>query len=132
MDTENIIEFARGDAAYHTFSIPATSWLPGGKLFFAAKPSIDDDTTDGAAVINQDWDDTAVTDITIDGVPYKQYNCYFPPSATNSIDSGGASSLDYFGEFQYVPADGIPITFPPKDNKLDCKVYFDVKRKVTV
>lgn len=124
----DIIEFPRGDGAYHTFSIEASSWTPGGKLFFAAKPVIDDDNTDGAAVIQGEWGDAAVSDVIINGVAYKQYACDFPPSATNSIISNGAGFADYLGEFQWVPVDGIPVTFPATDDKLDCKVYFDVKR----
>lgn len=126
------IEFTRGDGVTHTFSIPAENWSAGGELFFAAKPAIDDDNTDAAALINMSWDDTAVTDVTIGGVAYKRYDCYFPPSATNSILSDGAGSTDYLGEFQYVPIDGVPVTFPPTDDKLECVVYFDVKRKTVV
>lgn len=125
------IEFVRGDGNRHTFAIPASSWSPGGKLFFAAKPAIDDDNTDSSAVIQGIFDDTNVTDIEIRGVAYKQYACYFPPAATNSILSLGAGETDYLGEFQYVPANGIPITVPFNSDKLDCVVYFDVKRKVT-
>lgn len=128
---DNTIEFTRGDAAYHTFSIPASSWLPGGLLFFAAKQAIDDDTTDALAVINKSWDDDVVTDVVIDGVPYKQYACTFVPGDTSGIESDGADSLTYEGEFQYVGADGLPITFPPTSPKLQCIVYFDVKRKTT-
>lgn len=126
----NVLPFPRGDGIHHTFSIPAVSWSAGGKLFFAAKSVIDDDILDAAAQINQSWDDTVVSDVTIKGVAYKQYDCYFPPSATNSILSNGAGSLDYLGEFQWVPAGGDPITFPPNDDKFDCAVYFDVKRGV--
>lgn len=125
------IEFPRGDGIHHTFNIPTDAWTPGGKLFFAAKPAIDDDNTDANAVINQNWGDSAVTDVVIGGVAYKQYDCYFPPSATNSILSNGADSADYLGEFQWVPASGVPITFPPNDPKLDCIVYFDVKRETS-
>lgn len=128
----NKIEFTRGDAAYHTFSIPASSWSSGGKLFFAAKAVIDDDSTDAAALIQCNWDDSAVSDVVIGGVAYKQYACTFPPSATNSIPSGGAASADYLGEFQYVPVSGVPVTFPASDAKLDAILYFDVKRKTTV
>lgn len=126
------IVFTRGDAAHHTFAIPASSWSAGGKLFFAAKPAIDDDTTDANAVINMSWDDSALmADVVIGGVTYKKYNCYFPPSATNSIASNGALSADYLGEFQFVPTGGgDPITAPATDDKLDCLVYFDIKRKV--
>lgn len=124
------IEFIRGDGNTHTFQMPASAWQPGGKLFFAAKPAIDDDNTDSNAVISGVFDDTAVTDTTYRGVAYKKYTCYFPPSATNSIISDGAGSLDYLGEFQYVSPTGVPITVPATDDKLDCVVYFDVKRKV--
>lgn len=126
------IEFTRGDGANHTFSIPAVSWTPGGVLFFAAKPVVDDDSTDAAAVIQGNWDDTKVTDVLIKGVAYKQYACYFPPAATNGIASDGATSADYLGEFQYVPTTGIPVTFPATDAKLDVILYFDIKRKVVV
>lgn len=126
----NKIEFSRGDGVTHYFSIPTDNWSAGGKLFFAAKPIIDDDVLDLNAVINKDWTDGSATDTVIDGVPYKRYECYFPPSATSSILSNGASSADYLGEFQFVPAAGDPVTFPPDDKKLECIVYFDVKRKV--
>lgn len=126
-----IIEFTRGDGAHHTFSIPASNWSAGGKLFFAAKPLIDDDTADAAAQVAGVWSDADVTDVAIKGVAYKQYDCYFPPNATEGIASNGAGSVELLGEFQYVPLGGDPITFPANDDKLDCKVYFDVKRKVT-
>lgn len=125
------IAFTRGDQANHSFSIPASSWSAGGRLFFAAKPAVDDDNTDANAVINYSWDDSAVSNVTINGVAYKKYACVFPPSATNSIASNGATSADYLGEFQYVPLSGIPVTFPADDNKLDTIVYFDIKRKIT-
>ena len=126
------VEFSRGDGVTHTFSIPATNWTAGGTLFFAAKPAIDDDTSDAAAVISASFTDSVVTNTTINGIAYKQYTCYFPPSATYGILSNGVSKADYVAEFQYVPTTGIPVTFPATDKKLDAVVYFDVKRKTTV
>lgn len=126
-----IIEFTRGDAAHHTFSMPAAGWSSGGRLFFAAKQVIDDDTTDALALIQNNWDDSVVTDVTINGVAYKKYACYFPPSATDSIPSNGAAVMDLLGEFQWVPSGpGDPVTSPPTDDKFDVKLYFDVKRKI--
>lgn len=125
------IEFVRGDGNHHTFSLPASSWSAGGRLYFAAKPVIDDDVTDAASVISGDWGDEVVTDVTINGEAYKQYACYFPPSATSSAPSDGAGAIDYLGEFQWIPLGGDPITFPPTDAKLDAVLYFDVKRKTT-
>lgn len=125
------IEFTRGDQITHTFSMPTSAWSSGGKLRFMAKPAIDDDNTDAAAVISEEWDDSVVTDVTIGGVAYKQYACLFPPSATNSILSDGAASTSYLGEFQWVSAAGIPMTFPANDPKLDVIVYFDVIRETS-
>lgn len=127
-----IIEFPRGDGVHHYFYIPASIWSAGGRLFFAAKSNPDDDNTDSAAVINQNWGDDAVTSVTVDGIAYKKYDCYFPPSATNNIHSEGSSVLDFQAEFQWVPDGGDPLTFPPTDDKLDAKVYFDIKRKTSV
>lgn len=126
------MEFARGDGLHHEFYYPADAWVAGGRLFFAAKPAIDDDNADALAVINANWDDTALKpNETIDGVVYKVYDCYFPPSATNSILSNGAESAEYLGEYQFVPSGGDPQTFPPNDPKIPVVVYFDVKRKTT-
>lgn len=124
-----LIEFTRGDGAHHKLSIPAANWSAGGKLWFGAKQVIDDDTADTLIVLKKSWDDSAVTDVTIDGVAYKQYACDWDAADTFSIPSDGAGSLDFLGEFQYVPASGDPITFPATDDKLDCKVYFDVIRE---
>lgn len=128
MDT---MEFSRGDAAHHTLLMPASSWQAGGKLFFAAKPAIDDDPTDANALIQGSWTDTDVVDTTRNGTAYKQYNCTFPGSATNSVLSNGAESLDFLGEFQWVPASGDPVTFPAKAPKIPVTLYFDIKRKTT-
>lgn len=125
------MEFVRGDGNNHKFRIPASSWTAGGKLFFTAKQIIDDDNTDSQALIKGDWDDTNVTDTTVNGVAYKEYACYFPPSATAGIGSNGSESLDLLGEFQYVPNGGDPITMPPKGQKLETVVYFDVTRRTT-
>jgi hypothetical protein len=127
----NVIEFPRGDAITHTFSIPQTAWSSGGKLIFEAKPAIDDDNTDAAAVISQEWTDASTSVVTINGIQYIQYACAFPPSATNSIPSNGADSATYKGEFQWVNAAGVPTTYPPNDPKLPVVVYFDVVRKTT-
>ena len=127
----NTINFVRGDAITHTFNIPTSAWSSGGKLFFVAKPAIDDDNTDAAAVIKKSWTDGSTSDVVIGGVAYKQYACAFVPADTNSIPSNGAQNADYLGEFQWVNAAGVPTTFPATDPKLDCKVYFDVARGTT-
>ena len=129
----DIMEFSRGDGTTKGFSMPADKWSAGGTLFFAAKQLIDDDTTDALSQISGSWGDGVVTDTVRNGVAYKRYACYFPPSATNSIPSNGAETLELKGEFQWVPTGGgDPITAPAKDDKIEVVVYMDVKRKTTV
>lgn len=119
--------FKRGDDTTHFFIIPSVNWTAGGTLFFAAKPVIDDDNTDAAAVINQTFTDTAAVD---DGTNVT-YTLDFPASATNSIASGGKKSKDYLAEFQYVTASGKVVTYPGNDKFIDAIVYFDVRRSTT-
>lgn len=130
------MDFTRGDPAYHTLAIPAANWTPGGKLFFAAKAAIGDDNDDSTAVIQGEWDDGAVSDVelTVAGVTaaYKQYACTFPPDATNSVESGGAASASLLGEYQFVNADGVPMTSPAVGDKIPVTLWFDVKRKTVV
>ncbi len=129
----NIMEFSRGDGATKGFSMPASSWSAGGRLFFAAKAAIDDDTADLLAQVKGDWGDDTVTDTLYKGTAMKRYACYFPPGATNTIPSNGAASLELLGEFQWVPSGGgDPITAPANDEKIDVVVYMDVKRKTVV
>lgn len=128
---DNTIEFGRGDGADPTFSIPAANWTPNGKLFFAAKQQFDDDPQDLLAKIKGEWDDSDVSDVTINGIAYKRYACHFPASATYGIASNGAATLELLGEFQFVPQTGDPITFPAKNaDKIRVIVYFDIIREI--
>jgi hypothetical protein len=126
------MEFTRGDGAANTkgFSMPASSWSPGGRLYFAAKPAPDDDLTDTAALIKNSWGDEAVTDTVRNGIAYKHYACTFPPATTSGIVSNGADSIELLGEFEWVSAAGDPVTEPGKTPKLDVVVYMDIVRKV--
>jgi len=118
------VEFKRGDGVTHYFAIPTANWSAGGELFFAAKPAVDDDLTDAAAVIDATFTDA---DMVNDGTTVT-YTCYFPPTATNSIDMNGASQINYKAEFQFVSSAGVPSTFPGNDKFLDAVVYADIRR----
>ena len=120
------MDFSRGDAITHEFLIPTDAWSSGGTLIFGAKPAIDDDATDAAAVIKEEWTDDVVTDVVVNGVAYKQYACLFPPSATSGILSNGAESTDYLGEFKWIDSEGNPTTFPADDPKIPVTVFFNV------
>lgn len=119
------MEFKRGDNITHTFSMPADAWSAGGTLFFAAKPVVDDDTTDASAAIDVSFDDTVVTD---DGTN-KKYTCAFVPTDTSSIDMGGSKEVKLLGEFQWVSSTGEVSTFPGNAQFLDVIVYADIKRE---
>lgn len=121
------IEFKRGDAITHYFVMPTSAWSSGGKLFFTAKPAVDDDSTDSSAVINQTFTDSVAVD---DGTNVT-YTLYFPPSATNSIQMSGAKKKDYLAEFQWVSAGSIPSSFPGNDKFIDAVVYADIRRSIT-
>lgn len=123
------MEFKRGDGATATLRMPATSWSPGGKLFFTAKQAVDDDLTDSSAKIDVTFGDDVVTDEVYKGVAVKKYTCYFPAAATNSINTEGADFVTLVGEFQYVPVTGDPITFPGRKDRIQVIVYADVRRK---
>lgn len=121
------IEFKRGDTITHTFSMPASSWSAGGKLFFTAKLAVDDDLTDANAVINKSFTDANTVN---DGTTVT-YTCLFNPADTNNIVMDGATKADYKAEFQWVSASGSVSTFPGNDKFLDAVVYADLRRATT-
>jgi len=121
------IEFKRGDTITHTFTMPTSSWSAGGKLFFTAKPAVDDDLTDAAAVINKTYTDT---DMVNDGTNVT-YTCLFNPADTNSITMAGVDKIDYKAEFQWVSSGGTVSTFPGNNKYLDAVVYADLRRATT-
>lgn len=121
------MEFERGDPITHYFIMPTSAWSTGGKLFFTAKPVVDDDITDSAAVINQTFTDSAAVN---DGTNIT-YTLLFPPSATNSIVTNGAKKKSYLGQFQWVSAAGVPSSFPGNDKFINTIVYADIRRSIT-
>lgn len=121
------IEFKRGDTITHTFSMPTSSWSAGGKLFFTAKPAVDDDLTDASAVINKSFTDAS----TVNDGTNVTYTCLFVPADTNSIAMAGATKVDYKAEFQWVSASGAVSSFPGNDKFLDAVIYADLRRAIT-
>lgn len=125
------MEFKKGDAAVHYFKIPAANWSAGGTLWFAAKTKPDADLTDAAAVINKSFTDSVVTNETIDDVSYKVYTLAFNAEDTSAVSfSDGSTKKRYLGEFQFVPLNGDPISFPADNHYINVIVYADIKRAV--
>ena len=125
------MDFPRDNGPTYPLYMPASAWTAGGKLRFSAKPVIDDDLTDSNAVINVEWGDEVVTDVVMNGIAYKKYACYFPPSSTLGIQSNGAESADYLADFKFFPVSGPPMSFPPKSPKITATVWFGVTNEVS-
>jgi hypothetical protein len=117
------MSFKRGDSVTHYFEMPSDSWTAGGTLTFIAKPDVDDDVADSAAVIVRSFDDT----VAVDDGELVTYTCAFIPSDTNNIASNGENSAEYLGEFQYVNGSSVS-TFPGNDDFIQVTVYFDLRR----
>lgn len=122
--------FKKGDMNTHYFQIPSASWSAGGTLTFIAKPAVDDDATDAAAVIDKDFDDS-----TIVGSGHEQYNseyvtyeCAFLPADITGVTFGTAKKIKYIGEFTFVPSAGYPETYPSDDDFIEVVIYADLKR----
>ena len=125
------MEFKRGNDLTHYFQLPVDSWVPGGLLWFTAKPAVDNDNTDANAVINKSFDDSKV--ITSDDseylADYVTYRLEFAPSdVTNVSFSDGAKKNEYLGEFTIVSALGTEETYPGDDNYIKTIIYADIKR----
>jgi hypothetical protein len=134
MAKKSTIEFKKGDANTHYFQIPVDSWTPGGLLFFTAKPQPDDDATDAAAVIDKQFDDTAVV-----GPSHEMYETawvtyqldFLPGDITNVSFADGSKNKKYEGEFQYVPDTGLPQSFPGDDEFIETIIYADIRRSTS-
>lgn len=126
------IEFKRGDGTTHYFHLPESDWAAGGKLSFIAKPQVDNDATDAAAVINKSFSDSDIIDEghSLYQEGYKTYELSFSPSDTNNITfDDGESSKTYLGEFQYVSSGGGVTSYPGTNDFLEVVVYGDLRRR---
>jgi len=125
------MEFKRGDDLTHYFQLPEDSWVEGGVLSFAAKPKIDNDDSDAAAVIDKSFTDSAI--VTEDDPEYLAgYVTYaldfVPDDIVNVSFSDGSKSKKYLGEFQLVSALNVIETFPADDGYIETIIFADVKR----
>jgi hypothetical protein len=124
-----VMTFKKGDGLSHGFKIPASSFVPGGKLWFTAKKVIDNDATDALAVIKKQFDDTVVSNVTVKGVAYKRWQLDFVPADIVNVNyANGQKKLKFLGEFQIVPLVGAPTSFPADDEFIEVIIYADVMR----
>lgn len=125
------MEFKRGNDLTHYFQLPVDSWVPGGLLWFTAKPSIDNDNTDASAVINKSFDDDKIilSDDPEYLTGYVTYKLDFAPTdLVNVVFENGAKKKTYLGEFTIVSALNTEETFPGDDNYINTIIYADIKR----
>lgn len=134
MATKVQMEFKRGDKQFHYFQIETASWAAGGKLFFAAKPAVDNDASDVSAVINKNFNDTKIV-----GPTHPEYDTGFvtyelefdPGDITGVTYANGEKVKKYLGEFQFVSASAEPQSWPSDDTFIEVLIYADIKRGTT-
>lgn len=118
------MEFKRGDDVQHFFELPIASYQAGGTLTFIAKPVVDNDSSNTAAVIQRDFDDTAADVSTTAAI----WTLDFPPADTLGIVyEDGASSRQFLGEFQYTQSNGQIKSFPGNNDFIEVVVFGDIK-----
>ena len=128
---KSTMRFKRGDINVHYFKMPALSWQSGGTLYFAAKPQVDNDNSDAAAVIDKSFTDA---DIVNDSHPsydpnFATYELVFNPADITGVTfEDGESRKVYSGEFQFKPNGGHPQSFPNTDDFIEVIIFADIKR----
>lgn len=136
MNTNPTMDFKKGDAQTHYFQMPTTAWTAGGLLWFAAKPAVDNDAADAAAVINKSFNDSTIVQVgDADAaeilVGYVTYRLVFNPADIINVSfESGESKKEYLGEFEFVSGTGVPESFPSDDDFIDVIIYADIKRGV--
>jgi len=119
------MQFKKGDRKVHYFELAEADYIAGGTLYFTAKPAIDNDATDAAAVINKSFDDSVVE--IANG--YARWTLEFLPDDITGVSfANGEKKKKYLGEFHYVNGDNQPSTFPSDDEYIDVIIYADIKR----
>lgn len=123
------LKIMRGDGVTRLVKVPISLYSAGAVLGFSAKPVVDNDTGDSAAVINKQFTDSSV-DLVSDP-NYAIYSCTFIPADTLSIAfDEGVTENHYFGQFQYKTLTSDPKSYPADNNYIDVVVYADVRRLV--
>lgn len=114
--------FKRGDEKSKTVWVSASLYAVGGKLFFAAKPQIDSDSTDSSAIINKTLTDDDIVET--NGAGDKGFRLLILGSDTKDLQMTDPTT--YNAEFQYVTPSGAPVSFPD-DNTFFLKITPDIK-----
>ena len=125
MANKTTMEFKKGDNVNHSFKLPIGDYTTGGTLYFTAKPAVDNDATDAAAVIDKSFTDSDVTEDST----YATWALAFEPGDITGVNfSNGEKAKKYLGEFQWVESDGTVHSYPADDNFIEVIIYADIKR----
>lgn len=119
-----LMEFMRGTGTTKTFQMAIADYVVGSTLYFTAKPAIDNDPTNAAAVINKSFNDSNVVLDTV----WATYTCEFLPADMIGITfENGETSIDYVGQFEYLVSGQPPVRFPAANDYIDVRIYAEVK-----
>lgn len=120
-----VTPITRGDDYRFTVSVSRLVYTEGGSLFFAVKRYLDDDDTDGAAVLKQELTDADITDDTDPDVVFYEL-------AISADETGDLAPMTYHAEMQWVSADQQRVmTFPaPEIAQWWIAVGADVNRRI--
>ena len=131
MAIKRIMNFKKGDTNFHYFRLPVANWTTGSTLSFAAKPAVDNDAVDAAAVINKSFTGSAIVGPTHSQyvADHSTYELRFNPiDVTNVTYAPGEKMKKYLGEFQLVSPSG-PVSSSPSDSDfIEVRVHGDIKR----
>lgn len=117
--------FKKGDNVNHSFKLPIGDYTPGGTLYFTAKPEIDNDTSDAAAVINKSFADSLVV---LDATHATWPLAFLPADIVGVNFENGETNKEYIGEFQWIEDDGTIHSYPDNDDFINVVIYADVRR----
>lgn len=128
------MDFKKGDDQQHFFQIESSAYEPGSVLWFTAKPAIDNDGGDNAAVINKSFADTAIvgaldedSEMYLEGFVTWQLD-FEPADIVNVSFQSGEKSKKYLGEFELITGTGVHQSFPADDQYIEVIIYADVHR----
>lgn len=118
------IEFKRGDSKIMKVTIPRRIYETNSKLYFSAKPAVDNDKTD----MNAKIESSATFESLNEAGAIFRFD--FRPEDTEKVEfnsDGEAVELD--GELEYTTPSGKVLSFPNNNKFLKVLVYPDIRRK---
>lgn len=118
------IEFKRGDSKIMRVTIPRSIYEANSRLYFSAKPAVDNDKTDMNAKIE--------SSATFEGLNETGaiFRFDFSPEDTERVEfNSEGETVELDGELEYTTLSGKVLSFPNNNKFLKVLVYPDIRRK---